>query len=129
MKLLLLALGAVILCPADTNAQRGGRRGGSDRTWKFLSKKYDKNKDGKISWKEYQRDKDKFRSLDKDGDRYITKDDFGGGGRGGRRGGRGRGNRPRGGKVPQRGEMAPDFDLPLVGSLKETKKGILRGAT
>ena len=25
--------------------------------------------------------------------------------------------------MPQAGEMAPDFDLPVVGSLKETKKG------
>ena len=139
MRMLLLAAGATALLAIDTDAQGGrSRGGGQDRTWKFLSKKYDKNKNGKITFKEYQRDKEKFESMDQDDDGVLTKADFEsgggrgrGGGRGGNRGrggGRGRGgDRGRGGnqgrgEVAQMGEKAPDFELPMVKNPKKTIK-------
>ncbi len=149
--MLRFALGAAALLAIDADAQRGGRGGGQDRTWKFLSKKYDKNKNGKITFKEYKRDKEKFGSMDQDGDGVLTKADFEGGGgrgrggRGGRRGGdrggdRGRGgdrrrggdqrrggDRRRGGdqgrgEVAQIDKKAPDFDLPTIKNPKKTIK-------
>lgn len=57
MRMLLLAAGAaaLLVIPADAQQDRGG---GQSRTWKFLSKKYDKNKDGKITFQEYKRDRE-----------------------------------------------------------------------
>jgi hypothetical protein len=144
MKMLLLAAGAAALLAIDMDAQRGrSRGGGQNATWKFLSKKYDKNKNGKITFKEYKRDKEKFGSMDQDGDGVLTKADFEGGGgrgrggRGGRRGGDRGGNRGRGGdrrrgggrngdqgrgEVAQVGKKAPDFDLPTIKNPKKTIK-------
>jgi len=135
MRLLLLAAGAAALLAIPADAQRDRRGGGQDRTWKFLAKKYDKNKNGKITFKEYKRDKEKFASLDQDGDGVLTEADFkGGGGRGGRgRGGRrgdrggnrGRGDRDRGNKgaqVATLGKKAPDFELPTIKNPKKTIK-------
>ena len=115
MRLLLLCAAAAV-CVVDVEAQRRSRGGGgANRTWEFLSEKYDKNKDGKVSWKEYARDKDKFASLDTDGDGGLTADDFGRGGRGsGRRGRGGRSSRGGASAAPKVGQAAPDFDLPTL---------------
>ena len=114
MRLLLLCAAAAV-CAVDVEAQRRSRgSGGSNRTWEFLSEKYDTNKDGKVSWKEYARDKDKFASLDSDDDGQITEEDFArSGGRRGR-GGRGRGSRGEGSSALEVGQVAPDFDLPTL---------------
>ncbi|MEE2887015.1 MAG: hypothetical protein VX951_06245 [Planctomycetota bacterium] len=91
---------AAIIAASSIPAQRGGfDRGATGDLWKYLSEKYDKNGDGKITLVEYGRGADKFGSYDRDGDGTITQSDArgaassqrrGGGGRGGGRGGGGR---------------------------------------
>ena len=92
-------VGLVALLVPQAAAQRGGGVAGQDSSnsvWHLLSSKYDKNKDGKITAKEYLRGEAKFKAFDRDGDGELTAKDFEGGGRG-RRGG-GRGNRGGGGR-------------------------------
>ena len=117
------AISAIALASVDVAAQRGGRGRDTQATFKFLAKKYDRNKDGKITWKEYKRDRDKFKQFDSNSDGSITHDDFSGGGRGRGRGGRGGGGggRSRGSVVPKEGTVAPDFNLPLA---KDRKKRV-----
>ncbi len=102
-------------------AQRQGRgrgRGGSGlnaEVLKTLLEKYDKNDDGKIDRKEYPRGDTAFTNLDRDKNGAIEEADL----TATRQRGRGRGNRGRGDrtarpKVPEVGEVAPDFDLPLA---------------
>jgi hypothetical protein len=121
-----LTITVLALVSADITAQGRVRGGRSDpnATFKFLTKKYDRNRDGKITWKEYQRDQEKFNSLDADGDGKLTKEDFNSGGRGrGRGGGRRGGDRERGaGGVPKIGDVAPDFELPLAKTPKKSVK-------
>lgn len=83
--------------------QRGGQRGGAGG-WEFVAKKYDANKDNKVSAEEYTRGAEAFKALDKDKDGLITQSDWAGGGRG-------RGDR---GTAPQVGQVAPDFALSHV---------------
>lgn len=125
--LITTTISAIALAAVDVAAQRGGRNrgGGGQVTFKFLTKKYDRNRDREITWKEYKRDRTKFDKLDRDGDGKITKDDFAAAnGRG--RGGRQRGGRQRGGegaaKLSQAGDAAPDFELPLAKDTKKTVK-------
>jgi len=89
-----LILLVAVAVAAPTIAQRGGLgRGNSGDVWKYLAEKYDKNKDGKITAAEYERDESKFKGYDRDGDGVITKNDLAGGGGRGRGGGRRRGGR------------------------------------
>ncbi len=97
-------------------------------TWRFLAEKYDKDKDGIITPKEYDRRVETFVRLDADGNNILTKSDF---------------NRPSGGRTapgrgkrqadaalsgrqvareqpPKVGEVAPDFKLPLVTDPSQT---------
>lgn len=137
MKLLPLILGASALLLQGAIAQRGGGRMNRETSpaeiWRFLAKKYDKNKNGKITWREYNRDKDKFERFDTDGDGLLSKADFKSEDEGrGRRGGRGGGGRDRrrggegqtggGGATPRIGQKAPDFELPIVKTPKKTLK-------
>ncbi len=120
MRPLIIAVATGALLISTTVAQRRGRgfRASGD-TWKFLAKKYDKNKDGEITWTEYARDTGKFAELDSDGIGGIKKtyfDEGGGGGQGSR------GNRRRGGATPKAGDLAPDFDLPLAKKPKQRIK-------
>lgn len=103
--LILLAVASLLTAP--TTAQRGGfRRGNSQDVFKFLSGKYDKDQDGKITSAEYPRGAEKFAAYDANGDGVLTADDFSGGGR--RRGRRSGGGRGGGGRNRNAGS-----DLPL----------------
>lgn len=83
------------------DAQRGRGQRGGDGGWKFVSEKYDANKDGKVSSEEYTRGKDAFAALDKNADGVIDAEDWK------VRGNRGRGNSA----APSVGSTAPDFTL------------------
>jgi len=136
-----LACAALLTFPLDAQREGGERppegsgqeRGRQDRprrgrggfginaeVLETLLKKYDKNDDGKIDRKEYPRGDKGFANLDKDKNGAIEKADLEarrqrGNRRGGNRGERGqRGERPAPAKIPAIGEVAPDFDLPLV---------------
>ena len=90
---------AALLVAASSPAQRGGfQGGGSGDIWKFLSEKYDKNGDGKITLQEYGRGEQKFAGYDRDNNGSITESDTRGGGNAQRRGGGGRGGARGGGR-------------------------------
>lgn len=77
--------------------------------WEYLKQKYDANGDGRISKKEYDRDKDTWKRLDLDGDGYLDAAEAESGNR----------KKPAGGKkgigAPlSEGERAPDFELDVV---------------
>lgn len=78
----------------------------AESTWEFLSEKYDRNHDGRISSREYGRGKVHFERLDADGDGSITRDDLDT-----RR--RGRPERDRT-DPPKVGQRAPDFTLEVL---------------
>jgi len=102
MNLYLVAF-AAILAASSIPAQRGGfDRGATGDLWKYLSEKYDKNGDGKITIAEYGRGADKFAVYDRDGNGSITQSDTRGSSSGQRRGGGGRagGGRGGGGRAP-----------------------------
>ena len=113
MRIMIAALAGSLLVAGVTTGQRQRRSRGAG-TWTFLAKKYDKNQDGKITWAEYARNKDKFQELDTDGDGAISQADFSG-----RRNMRRRRTRA---EAPKKGQVAPDFDLPLVKDSKKTIK-------
>ena len=100
--------------------------------WEYLVLKYDADKDGKVSEKEYTRGEERWKRLDKNGDGFVEKSEVqsarGGRGEGrrgrgerGERGGRGergeRGGRGRSRSVaPKVGDVAPDFELLVLPS-------------
>ncbi len=89
---------------ATTLPSQGTRSESSPDAWKFLSQKYDKNKDGKITAEEHGRSESSFRNLDQNGDGVITAADIPAGDMRGRRGGESRrGGRGAGGGEGQRG--------------------------
>ncbi len=94
---------------ADAQRNREGRGGRGGGGWDFVAKKYDSNKDGKISLEEYTRGKDAFESLDNDGDGVVTKEDWSV-----------RSNRRRSGEAPVAGQVAPDFSLTKITDADET---------
>ena len=69
-----LGLGIVSILVADASAQAG--RGDPARLWAVLAERHDKDKDGKITAREYARGEDKFRNWDSDGDGVLTEADF-----------------------------------------------------
>jgi Ca2+-binding EF-hand superfamily protein len=90
---------------APAIAQRGGGRSNDDG-WKFLSGKYDKNKDGKIELSEYSRGKEAFEKIDRNSDGSITADDWKV---------RSKASSPAAGTTaPVVGSVAPDFSLSQV---------------
>ena len=99
---------AIHLPVDEAAAQRRGGRGGSG--WEFVAKKYDADKDGKVSAEEYTRGEEGFKSLDKNGDGMLDKSDWEGGGR--RRGGSG--------EAPVAGDAAPDFSLTEIRDKSKT---------
>ena len=109
----LLALASVLLT-ADISLAQPGRSGGNDGIWNFLSEKYDKNDDGKLSKKEYDRGKETFARLDRNEDGFLTAEDWSTArGSAGRRPSRTSGT-GRGSRTPEVGNQAPDFDLTYV---------------
>ena len=105
--------------------RRGGQRGGgrSADVFKFLSEKYDADKDGKITAEEYDRSKENFTRFDTNKDGVLTAEDWSsqsGRSRGGRRGG--------GADAPVVGEKAPDFKLTEIkDETKEVKLSSFTG--
>ena len=107
---------AVLLLASQADAQRRGR---APDVWKFLSEKYDKNDDGKLSKSEYGRSEETFDRLDTNKDGNLSSADWASGGKSARRGQRG--NQRGGSKAaPKIGDKAPDFTLTHV--LDKTKK-------
>ena len=87
--------------------------------WSFLLRKYDADKDGVITRKEYTRDDTRWKNLDVDGDGKVVRAEFEG------RGWKLDKDRP---KAPKVGKRAPDFELEVVpwtppGKKGETSKG------
>jgi len=90
-----------------------------------LLQQYDKNKDGKIQKDEYPRTAEAFANLDRDRNGVLEAADFEAGPARGRRDPRGPEDKD---KRPQVGSLAPDFELPLLGSEGKTVKlSSLRG--
>lgn len=85
----------------------------SRSSWEFLSEKYDKDGDGKVSADEYDRGKKTFDRLDADGDGFITSEDLKD-----RRRGRPEMDR---GLPPKAGEIAPDFHLDCLSPPPKTE--------
>ena len=102
---------------SDLNAQPSQRRGGgrSADVFKFLSEKYDADKDGKITAEEYDRSEENFERFDTNKDGVLTAADWSGQSARSRRGQR-RGDSD----APAVGEQAPDIKLTEI--LDETKK-------
>ncbi|MCA8969470.1 MAG: hypothetical protein KDC95_06790, partial [Planctomycetes bacterium] len=69
------AIAVSSIAVACCNAQQSVRRD-PDRIWTFLAKRHDKNADGSIDLQEYGRGKERFASLDHDGDGVLTRADF-----------------------------------------------------
>ena len=91
-----------------------------------LLQQYDKDKDGKIQKDEYPRTAEAFANLDRDHNGVVDAADFEVGPPRGAR------HDPRGpeakDKLPKVGSLAPDFDLPVLGSKDTTVKlSSLRG--
>jgi len=106
--------GALTKSEMDAMSTRGGRRGGGETTWKFLLGKYDADKDGKVSAKEYTRDKEAFARFDRDKDGFLTAKDWQ---QSDEQSSRRRGGNAKDG-APEEGDKAPDFTLTYVGDKK-----------
>lgn len=89
-------------------------------SWKFLSEKYDKDNDKKISAEEYTRSEETFAQLDANKDGFLSSDDWSGNNGRGRRGGQ-RGSRG-GSAAPEAGTKAPDFKLTHIRDAEKTEK-------
>ncbi len=99
-----------------------------DSAWALISAEHDKNKDGKVSAREYSRGKERFQRLDRNGDGSVTAQDFVGNDR---RRNRGRSQRRREGliraRAPKAGAMAPAFTLKTVDGKKEERLSSYKG--
>lgn len=82
---------------------------------------YDKNKDGKVEKAEYPRSAAAFANLDRDQSGAIDEADFTVLPPRGQRPARGR-EPEDASKLPKVGELAPDFELPLLGMKDKTVK-------
>jgi hypothetical protein len=112
-------LAAAVLAAA-LPAQRSQPQSGA-KVFGFLTSAYDKDKDGKITKAEYPRGEERFANLDRDGDGVLTRQDFTAATPGQRAQPR-RSPLPhaRAGHLPRIGDVAPDFELPMLG-MKDTK--------
>lgn len=75
---ILVAAAALAALPASTFADGGSEPAGS--AWDVLSKRFDLDGDGRITWDEYQKVASGFAALDKNRDGVITKDEVPAGG-------------------------------------------------
>jgi hypothetical protein len=98
----------VIADSVEAQRNHGGRGGGG---WTFVAGKYDANKDGKVTVKEYTRGEEAFKSLDSNGDGLLNESDWANQNR--RRGGGGS-------AAPAVGEVAPDFSLTEIKNSDKT---------
>lgn len=94
------------------------RKPGAETALASLLARYDTNRDGAVQKAEYPRGDRGFANLDRDGDGDVDAADFAA------RPARGALQQLRQSlqaeKLPQVGDMAPDFELPMVG-MKDTK--------
>ena len=106
------------ICAQPASALQKQNRSGTS-AWEFLSEKYDKDQDGTLTEKEYDRNPEAFARFDTNKDGVLTVADWEqGGARGNRRGG-GRKDR---GVAPEVGQVAPDFELAYVSDPAKTAK-------
>ena len=80
--------------------------------WEYLRTKYDANGDGRISRREYDRDKARWKRLDRDGDGYVTEEEAE---HLKREPAKGKKRKP-----PKEGQRAPDFRLSVVATRDAT---------
>lgn len=80
-----------------------GNRGRGESGWKFVSNKYDANKDGSVSLSEYTRGETAFKALDANSDGILNERDW-----------QGRSRRKPNGAAPSKGDVAPDFSLTSI---------------
>ncbi|HEX9794618.1 MAG TPA: hypothetical protein VGC54_11600 [Planctomycetota bacterium] len=123
MPLIPFALMLSILPVADLASQDGGATGQDPAVapqaepataWEVVAR-YDADRDGRVSAKEYPRGEERFARLDRDADGFLTPADFASPAP--RRGQeRSAAVKPR--EAPAKGELAPDFTLPLLGAKK-----------
>ena len=116
----LLAICSPLQCQeGESRPERRPRFGITKEALAKLVAKYDKDKDSKVSRDEYPRGDAGFTNLDRDGNGFIEEEDLKA-----RRGRRPRGDRnrrrPQRAKLPQPGDVAPDFELSQLD--KKTKK-------
>lgn len=128
LSMLLSLLAATSVLGLATHAQESRPAEPATDSWTYYAEKYDSNKDGKIAGEEYTRGKEAFARLDKNADGSLTAADFapeargagrrpaGQAGRGAEQGGRARAT------APKVGDVAPDFELPVVGAEGKTVK-------
>lgn len=86
-----------------------------------LLQQYDKNQNGKVEKAEYPRSVEAFTNLDRDQNGVIDAADFTVVPPRGQRGARGR-EPEDAAKLPKVGELAPDFELPMLGIKDKTVK-------
>ena len=116
-RLLLFPLAGLCLAAASPYMQtRSGQEADPDKAksaWEYLSKRYDADGDGQITFEEYGRSEEHFGRLDRDGSGSIESSDVATSrSRGGR--GQGRGNRSESTAAPLEGQVAPDFTLEVI---------------
>ncbi len=116
-RLLLFPLAGLCLAAASPYMQTpSGQEADPDQAksaWEYLSKRYDADGNGQITFEEYGRSEEHFGRLDRDGSGSIEEGDISTGrSRGGR--GQGRGNRSEPSAAPLEGQVAPDFTLEVI---------------
>jgi hypothetical protein len=115
MRSYLLVAAATALFATTTTAQQ--RTSLDAAVLAKIVRQYDKNGDGKVQKDEYPRTDEAFASLDRDGDGVIDDKDMQAPPRRSQRKPR---DRPR--PAPVVGDVAPDFDLPMLGMKDTTVK-------
>ena len=116
----LVAVACLALLATRAPSQRGIGPLGPEVLNKLLQQ-YDKNKDGKIQKDEYPRTAEAFANLDRDRNDVLEAADFEAGFARGSRDPRGPEDKD---KLPQVGSLAPDFELPLLGSEGKKRKTV-----
>ena len=103
-----LAMLSTVYAIESAQAQRGGRGGGGSG-WNFVAKKYDADKDGKVTLEEYTRGEAAFKTLDTNADGVIDSSDW-------KSSSRSRTS----GEAPVAGDAAPDFSLTEIRDAEST---------
>ena len=127
-----------VLVVSAAGAQTPRSAGDPERVWRFFAESNDADRDGKVTKAEYSRGDEKFAAFDADGDGVITRADFvrpasrPAAPQRAAEGGRGREDKPssrpqRGGPAPRAGDVAPDFELPVVGEKRTIRLSSFAG--
>ncbi len=82
--------------------------------WEFLATKYDRNQDGQLTADEYDRGQAAFSQLDRNRDGVVTAADWSVDSQQAKAANRKRRQTPSDTAAPAVGQLAPDFELPLV---------------